>query len=272
MRISDDEANSLVHHFVKSSTVTSVIDDQPSKVSLAPVHTYVHQIAKRPTSGGQSGIVVPAFASYWGVIVDHPNGQMLYHLVFAPAEDMKLRTSKIDNGDIKFHVTKVLKPLPNSKHVGTTRFSVEELDKLGTEMIAHFGNYHRVFWNCQTFAKCFLRVITGNIEADFDDWTVRDTSRLFLTAFLIGAPFATTSKIREQSQTQKLIQKFTEISNDADVTEQSNQAIAAIYNGLQQDPNLGMEVGPVEDVVGRPGFIHRLMRMLFKPQNSEQNK
>jgi len=264
MRISVDEANSIVQHFVQSPTVIPVIDHQPSKVSLAPVHTYVHQISKSPILGSQSGIVVPAFASHWGVIVDHPNGQMLYHLVFAPVEDREVDSSKIDNGDIKFHVTKILKPLPNTKYVGTTRFSVEELDKLGTEMIAHFGNYHRVFWNCQTFAKCFLRVITGNIGADFDDWTVGDTSRLFLNAFLIGAPFATTSKIREQVQTQKMVQKFMEISSDADITEQSSQAIMALYHGLQEDPSLGSEVGAVEDVVGRLGFIQRLLRMLFK--------
>ena len=104
-------------------------------------------------------------------------------------------------------------------------------------MIAQFGNYHRVFWNCQTFAKCYLRVITGHIGASFDDWTVADTSRLFLTAFLIGAPFATTSKIIEKSETQKLVKKFTEIPSDADATEQSRQAILAIYNGLRENPS-----------------------------------
>jgi hypothetical protein len=44
--------------------------------------------------------------------------------------------------------------------VGTTIFNADELRDIGARMIDEFGDYHRVFWNCQTFAKCYLRVIT----------------------------------------------------------------------------------------------------------------
>ena len=39
-----------------------------------------------------------------------------------------------------------------------------------------------------------MRVITGKVQANFDDWTSADTSRLFLSAFVVGAPFAATNK------------------------------------------------------------------------------
>ena len=45
-------------------------------------------------------------------------------------------------------------------------------------MIEAFGDYHRVFWNCQTFAKCFLQVICEESTASFDAWTIADTSNL----------------------------------------------------------------------------------------------
>jgi len=44
-------------------------------------------------------------------------------------------------------------------------------------MIEAFGNYHRVFWNCQTFAKCFLQVICEK-RASFDAWTLGDAADL----------------------------------------------------------------------------------------------
>ena len=44
-------------------------------------------------------------------------------------------------------------------------------------MIVAFGTYHRLFWNCQTFAKCFLRFICEE-RASFDGFTTSDASNL----------------------------------------------------------------------------------------------
>jgi hypothetical protein len=44
-------------------------------------------------------------------------------------------------------------------------------------MIKAFGDYHRVFWNCQTFATCFLKVICEE-PASFDALTAADASNL----------------------------------------------------------------------------------------------
>ena len=51
------------------------------------------------------------------------------------------------------------------KQVGQTSFSVPELIRIGVDMIKAFGNHHIVFWNCQMFAKCYLRVIAGSDAA-----------------------------------------------------------------------------------------------------------
>jgi len=44
-------------------------------------------------------------------------------------------------------------------------------------MIKAFGDYHCIFWNCQTFAKCFLKVICEE-PAEFDAWTIAEASNL----------------------------------------------------------------------------------------------
>src|SRR5208282_1551833 len=57
-------------------------------------------------------------------------------------------------------------------------------------MIEAFGNYHRIFWNCQIFAKCFLKVICEE-PAEFDAWTIAEASNLVapLSAPSIPLPF-----------------------------------------------------------------------------------
>jgi len=47
--------------------------------------------------------------------------------------------------------------LENAKHIGTTRFTHDERMKAGSRMIEA---YHRIFWNCQDFARLFLHVLT----------------------------------------------------------------------------------------------------------------
>ena len=73
------------------------------------------------------------------------------------------------------------------KDVGTTRFDHLDRMKIGDAMIKAFGSYHRIFWNCQHFARLYLAVITDGV-GKFDEWTLSQTSNLFLCAFVITIP------------------------------------------------------------------------------------
>ena len=42
--------------------------------------------------------------------------------------------------------------------VGHEKYSVLELIRIGEDMIKAFRNHYLIPWNCQTFAKCYLRV------------------------------------------------------------------------------------------------------------------
>jgi len=260
MKVTDEEANAVVKRVVGAVGVGT---NEPAEVALVPVYTYVHQLDKTAGTLGSSAIVVPPFACHWGIVVGPPESQRLFHLLFVEDVAREVKNSKVEETYIRFHDTSLYRPLANTKYVGQTCYGTDQLNALGKAMIREFGNYHRVFWNCKTFAKCYLRVITGDNEAKFDCWTAADTSRLFLCAFVVGAPFATTSKVKENVETHRLIRKIESIPENLPAENKSAQAIAAIYEALRQDPSWGRELGKLEDTTSRPGFLDRLLKLLF---------
>jgi len=260
MEITKEEATAVVKRVIDAAGVGVC---EPTEVALAPVHTYVHQLDKSSTAWASSAIVVPSFACHWGIVVGQPESQRLFHLLFVEEGAGEVESSTVENKYIRFHDTKLGRPLANTKYVGQTRYNTDQLDALGVAMIREFGNYHKVFWNCQTFAKCYLRVITGDYEADFSDWSSADTSRLFLCAFLVGAPFATTNKKKEKTKAERLVKKIESIPDHLTTEDKSGRAIAAIYEALKQDPSWGREVGKLEDTSDRPGFLDRMLKLLF---------
>ena len=114
-------------------------------------------------------------------------------------------------------------------------------------MISEFGSYHKVFWNCQTFAKCYSRVVTGKTEATFDDWTLVDTSRLFLCAFLVGALFATINRVHEKRRAEKLVKQIESIPASLSMEGRSAKPIEGMYAELELDLSSGAEHGQVLD-------------------------
>jgi hypothetical protein len=261
MEITSEEADTVVKRVVDTIGIGT---NQPTDVASVPVHTYVHQLDKTATAWGSSAIVIPPFACHWGIIVGPPESQRLFHLLFVEDVGREAENSTVENKYIRFHDTSLHRPLANTKHVGQTCYNTDQLNALGKAMIQEFGNYHKVFWNCQTFAKCYLRVITGDHEATFDNWTAADTSRLFLCAFLVGAPFATTNKIKENVYAERLMRKIESIPDYLRTEDKSAQAIAAIYEALKHDPSWGSEVGKHEDTSDRPGFLNQLLKLLFR--------
>ena len=265
IHVSEEEAASIVQRILEPIATIPNRPVPPSSVSVAPVYTYVDQRLKDINAPGQPRVVVPAFATHWAVVVGHPEGQVMYHLVFEhPDEDTDSQKSNIDNGRIRFKAWDPDRQITNAKEVGTTRFVYGELKTLGRAMINEFGNYHRVFWNCQTFAKCFLRVITENPDADFNEWTLADTSRLFVAAFIVGAPFSTTSKFVENRRIEKLVSQIKDLSNELPPTEQSRIVISAIYDGLKANKTFDTGDDPMEDESDKPGFFQKIYNRVTK--------
>jgi len=146
---------------------------------------------------------LPPFASHWAVVVgdiDSRDGGRLCHLVLAEFEgNMGVRwEDRCVYGQDTFIQRGQLTRL------GYTKYHEYQLVTIGRRMIDEFGDYHTVFWNCQMFAKCFLRVITDD-EAVWDKWTSADVASLFLCAFIIPAPLATTTRIKQGTNENRVV-------------------------------------------------------------------
>lgn len=136
----------------------------PHNVSLAQVSTYIYQ-SEISKNIGNKRIVFPTFASHWAVIVsepDYPDTDLHgYHLTFEEEAAAQLTPPPNTSRRVVFSSMLLDKPPIGAKQVGTTYFSHPERMKIGRTMIEAFGSYHRVFWNCQHFARLYLSVITG---------------------------------------------------------------------------------------------------------------
>ena len=131
-----------------------------------PVRSYIQTVGTLNSSTFPK-VVVPAFAVHWGVVV----GPTIYHLVFEDDNDANLECNDPyrDGKPICFTFTKWKRPtecLEALPIVGSTKFEHIKLCEIGEKLVEEFGNYHRLFWNCQVFAKCFLRLITGGNDFD----------------------------------------------------------------------------------------------------------
>lgn len=160
------------------------------RVTVMPVSTYVAQSKEENAGSVWVPPKQPPFASHWGIVVgdiDQRGKAWLFHLMLredGKEREVVFRTTDVDrnSGWIKGAAV---------KEIGETRFTVQQLRDMGYEMIDAFGDYHVVFWNCQMFAKCYLRVITGS-EAAFNEWTSADATNLFLCSLIVPMPIAST--------------------------------------------------------------------------------
>lgn len=152
------QVQNLVPDLAESSSIRSF--------KIAPVKSYFGDI-KTLSSGDFRGIIVPSFATHWGVVVENT----LYHLTFRNPDHAGIDLCDFarHGKPIKFTAT-VCDPgvFDNYSIIGSTKHDHETRVNIGQALIKAFRNYHRLFWNCQAFAQCFLYFITG--EHSFDEY------------------------------------------------------------------------------------------------------
>jgi len=191
----------------------------PRSLELWEVKSYVAKAGTKTSTFGN--VVVPAFAAHWGVVV----GPTIYHLVFQNNADLALDSDDLSRRGKPIEFTfyrwkRDTKRINDFPVVGRTQYNHQQLCDIGDELIRAFGDYHRLFWNCQVFAKCFLRLITGGQEFDTfshpmrksdDRLTSADATHLFLCGIVVTAPAATTLKITHEMKRKRVeasIQEF----------------------------------------------------------------
>lgn len=266
-KLSVEEAIRIPHDDMILGKVKPGIPSAPEQtVSLGRVHTYVYTQELSKEAGSQR-IVFPTFASHWAILVTD-NGfeseyPRVYHLTFKDPSAADVKPGPEARREIQF-MTNTLPEVPeNAKVVGVTRFGHAQLMKIGTKMIEAFGSYHRVFWNCQDFARLYLHMITDG-KARFEEWTLGQTTNLFLCAFLISVPVAKTNKVIEIQRAKQVLRVFEQedrAKDENEVLKASDEAISlaqrlAIIN-YQRDR-------PSEFKVERVGTIRNMLDGLIK--------
>lgn len=113
--------------------------EQMYQIQLVSVHTFIIQGHTKDVRLSK-GILVPTFASHWGVVVGEPGEYVLYHLVFNEEEvtaDEGTGTGRCKgkHREVVFHYTKYTHR-PEKSHqlikVGETKYSDRDLIKIGT--------------------------------------------------------------------------------------------------------------------------------------------
>ena len=133
--------------------------ERVQQVSIGRVSTYIYRTEISKVDGDRR-VVFPTFASHWAVIVSEPQSPTAhahaYHLTFHDAAAAQLSPPANATREIQFSAMMLKKTPEEMKEVGTTRFGHADLMIIGEAMIKAFGSYHRLFWNCQHFARLYL--------------------------------------------------------------------------------------------------------------------
>jgi hypothetical protein len=229
---SEDDVLSEVSSVLEPHRISST--SQPgSHVRLCRVSTYVYHNDTVSKEGSNHHVVFPSFASHWAVFVTLPSCPEayghIYHLLFRDQRAANLSADKTISREVRFEGSTMHVMPEGAKEVGTTRFDHVELMRIGVAMIKAFGDYHRVFWNCQHFARMYLSFITDG-HAKFDEWDFGNTANLFLCAFIITIPVVTTSKAVETSRKITLLEQVRKSTNstmtdESDILATSDAAI-----------------------------------------------
>ena len=271
LEVTLEQCNNIVSNI---ESVESSPRVAPMSIALYPVSTYVFD-QKNPLFG--SALLcptLPVFASHWAIVVQdadsHGSITTMFHLVLDRDDDGK-RTVAFYHHSVRPH--QLRDNTATVKAVGTTHYELGQLLRIGQKMIEEFGNYHRVFWNCQMFARCYLRVITGN-DAVFDQWTSADVTNLFLCALIVPAPFGSSKVIQQAIKERRLrqtginavpISLFPPDTRQVDVTEErlfelSDQVIDAMIEQWEKDQRLSVEI---KDSSDKLGLFAQIWKSLF---------
>jgi hypothetical protein len=168
--LSQEEESQLLHEFsTKAETINM------PRPNMTHPGTPVSTMIRRGKFNGTK-YHVPSFANHWGVIV----GDTIYHITYHARQTIVFTWEYWEKED---------SPSYNIRRVGTTHYIHEELTSIGNyppepakltgkAMFAKFGPYHRKAWNCQIFAKIFLKAVCIEPWVEFNTLTLLDAERV----------------------------------------------------------------------------------------------
>ena len=141
-------------------------------------------------------------AGHWGVIIDG----YLNHLIFKLNEDRKpvgimfesqiFRQEWIDEGKVSM-----------KEEIGSTSLPLEAIKAVGETLILQFGNYQRLYRNCQTFADIFVQIICDVERKAFSSPSIQNVIANSLLAFPLTTISGSIMHTKQKNFVKKVIKK-----------------------------------------------------------------
>jgi len=134
-------------------------------------------------------------------------GDFYYHLVFEFDEDGK------DPIGVRFQrdLVENIRRKCQQALIGETRYTSDDIMKIGKYLITKFGTYYKIFWNCQHFARILATVLTnGTINTDFFLTTDRFIAGFLFRLPITGSLTATSILKPSEKKLDKLLKKVSD--------------------------------------------------------------
>jgi len=135
----DVDGTSIINH-ISEAFPTPTSDAESNRVQLVPVRTFVLHASKDIRLS--RGLLVPSFASHWGLVVGKEREYMLYHLVLNQHQQPRKERDSLAGKykEVEFHYTQWnnREDMGTMTEVGHTRYSYGEIIKIGMSFLLCF--------------------------------------------------------------------------------------------------------------------------------------
>jgi hypothetical protein len=165
---------------------------------------------------------------HWGVVVDG----LLHHLVFTLDEGRKPVGTKFKRED--FEQEWIDKGKVTAKEeIGSTSLPLNAIKAVGESLILQFGDYRRLYSNCQTFADIFVQIVCDVERKALSSHSIQNVIANTLLAFPLTTIGGSVMHSKQQKFVSRVIKKTKKaISWEDLVDDEINNEINEIGLGI----------------------------------------
>ncbi len=165
---------------------------------------------------------------HWGVVVDG----LLHHLVFTLNEDRKPVGIKFKREDFEQEWIDEGK-VTAKEEIGSTSLPLNAIKAVGETLILQFGDYRRLYRNCQTFADIFVQIVCDVDCKAFSSPSIHTVIANTLLAFPLTTIGGSIMHTKQRNFAKKAIKKTKKaISREDIVDAEINDEIHKIGLGI----------------------------------------
>ncbi|KAL5035123.1 hypothetical protein RTP6_002863 [Batrachochytrium dendrobatidis] len=165
---------------------------------------------------------------HWGIVVDG----LLHHLVFKLDEDRQPVGIKFKREDFEQEWIDEGK-VTAKEEIGSTSLPLEAIKAVGESLILHFGDYRRLYRNCQTFADIFVQIVCDVDHKAFSSPSIQSVIATTLLAFPLTTVGGSIMHIKQKNFIKKVIKKTKKAISWEDIVDaEINDEINKIELGI----------------------------------------